>query len=56
MSDAAAVSEIRKSRADGIRPDAVLTVSEWTDAHRKLPKKSSAEPGPWRTAAKARGL
>ena len=49
MSDAA-VREIRKARADGIRPDAVLTVSEWADAHRKLPKKSSAEPGPWRTA------
>ncbi len=48
-SDAAAVREIRQARADGIRPDAVLTVSEWADAHRKLPKKSSAEPGPWRT-------
>jgi phage terminase large subunit GpA-like protein len=24
-------------------------VSEWADAHRRLPKKSSAEPGPWRT-------
>jgi phage terminase large subunit GpA-like protein len=50
MSDAAAVREIRKARADGIRPDAVLTVSEWADAHRRLPKKSSAEPGPWRTS------
>jgi phage terminase large subunit GpA-like protein len=49
-SDDAAVREIRQARADGIRPDAVLTVSEWADAHRKLPKKSSAEPGPWRTA------
>jgi phage terminase large subunit GpA-like protein len=26
-----------------------LTVSQWSDAHRRLPKKSSAEPGPWRT-------
>lgn len=49
MSDAAAIREIRQARADGIRPDAVLTVSEWADKHRKLPKKSSAEPGPWRT-------
>ncbi len=49
-SDAAAVREIRRARADGIRPDAVLTVSEWADAHRILPKKSSAEPGPWRTS------
>ena len=49
MSDAAAIREIRKARADGIRPDAVLSVSEWADQHRRLPKKSSAEPGPWRT-------
>lgn len=48
-SDAAAVREIRQARANGIRPDAVLTVSEWADEKRKLPKKSSAEPGPWRT-------
>lgn len=40
---------IRQAHADGIRPDVLLTVSEWADAHRKLPKKSSAEPGPWRT-------
>ena len=26
-----------------------MTVSEWADAHRRLPKKSSAEPGHWRT-------
>jgi phage terminase large subunit GpA-like protein len=49
VSDAAAIREIRKARADGIRPDAVLSVSEWADQHRRLPKKSSAEPGPWRT-------
>jgi phage terminase large subunit GpA-like protein len=49
VSDAAAAREIRQARANGIRPDAVLTVSEWADSHRKLPKKSSAEPGPWRT-------
>ena len=42
--------EIRRAWADGIRPDAILTVSEWADAHRTLPQKSSAEPGPWRTA------
>lgn len=27
----------------------MLTVSEWSDAHRILPQKASAEPGPWRT-------
>jgi phage terminase large subunit GpA-like protein len=36
--------------ADGIEPETQLSVSEWADAHRRLPKKSSAEPGPWRTS------
>jgi phage terminase large subunit GpA-like protein len=44
-----ALQTIRQARADGIRPEVQLTVSEWADAHRRLPKKSSAEPGPWRT-------
>lgn len=34
----------------GIRPEPRLRVSEWADQHRRLPSKSSAEPGPWRTA------
>src|SRR5437763_4813282 len=46
----AAKAQIRQARADGIRPEVQLRVSEWSDAHRRLPKKSSAEPGPWRTA------
>jgi len=33
----------------GMRPDPMLTVSEWADRHRYLPQKSSAEPGPWST-------
>lgn len=37
------------ARAEGIRPETQQTVSEWADRHRRLPKKSSAEPGPWRT-------
>lgn len=41
---------VRAAWADGIRPDAVLTVSAWADKYRKLEKKSSAEPGQWRTA------
>lgn len=48
--DSAPLTLIRKARAAGIRPDTQLEVSEWSDAHRRLPKKSSAEPGPWRTA------
>jgi phage terminase large subunit GpA-like protein len=33
----------------GLRPDPVLTVSEWADRYRRLSGKSAAEPGPWRT-------
>ncbi len=36
--------------ASGIRPEPELTVGEWADMHRKLPQRSSSEPGPWRTA------
>lgn len=32
-----------------LRPDPVLSVSEWSDRHRFLPSAASAEPGPWRT-------
>ena len=45
----AALAQVWESMAAAIEPDAPLTVSEWADAHRQLPKKSSAEPGPWRT-------
>jgi len=34
----------------GIKPEPLMTVSEWTDAHRMLSSKGSAEPGPWRNA------
>jgi phage terminase large subunit GpA-like protein len=44
-----AVAVLRLARAEGLRPDPPVTVSEWSDAHRRLPAKSSAEPGPWRT-------
>jgi phage terminase large subunit GpA-like protein len=43
-------SSVRSGWSDGLRPDPQLTVSEWADQHRRLPQKSSAEPGPWRTA------
>lgn len=36
--------------SDGLRPEPPLLVSEWADRYRVLPQKSSAEPGPWRTA------
>jgi phage terminase large subunit GpA-like protein len=34
----------------GLKPDPLLTVSEWADRYRNLPSKSSAEPGKWRTS------
>jgi phage terminase large subunit GpA-like protein len=34
----------------GLRPDPDLTVTEWADAYRMLPKKSSAEPGKYRSS------
>ena len=35
--------------ATGSRPDPLLTVSEWADAHRYLSPRASAEPGRYRT-------
>ncbi|TAN58703.1 MAG: phage terminase large subunit family protein [Magnetospirillum sp.] len=34
---------------DGLRPDPLLTVSEWADRHRVLSSRASAEPGRYRT-------
>jgi len=36
--------------ADALRPEPILTVSEWADRKRILPSDTSAEPGPWRTS------
>ena len=36
--------------SSGIRPDPTLTISEWADAHRYLPRKASSEPGKYRTS------
>ncbi len=33
----------------GIKPDPMLTLSEWADQYRMLSQKASAEPGRWRT-------
>ena len=43
-------SRVKRAWGIGLRPDPDVTVSEWADAHRQLSSKSSAEPGPWRTA------
>lgn len=34
---------------EGLTPDPLLTVSEWSDQHRFLSQRASAEPGVWRT-------
>jgi len=44
------LAALDRALADGIRPDTLMTVSQWADAHRLLPRRSSAEPGPWRTS------
>ncbi|KAF0122887.1 MAG: bacteriophage-like protein [Xanthobacteraceae bacterium] len=35
---------------EGLKPDPLLTVSEWADRYRVLSSKSASEPGRWRTA------
>jgi len=41
--------EYTEAFAEGLLPDPALTVSEWSDDHRMLSSKASAEPGRWRT-------
>jgi len=41
--------EIERAWCEGLTPDPLLTVSEWSDRHRMLSSKASAEPGRWRT-------
>ena len=41
---------IEQAWRDGLTPDPLLSVSEWSDLHRMLSSKASAEPGRWRTA------
>jgi phage terminase large subunit GpA-like protein len=49
MSSASAEQIYFGSAAAGIRPDPLLTISQWADKYRKLSQRASAEPGPWRT-------
>lgn len=44
------MQEIVAHAALALRPDPLLSVSEWSDRHRFLPSAASAEPGPWRTS------
>jgi phage terminase large subunit GpA-like protein len=43
-------AEIERAWREGLTPDPLLTVSEWSDRHRVLSSKASAEPGRWRTS------
>jgi len=44
------VAEIERAWREGLTPDPLLSVSEWSDRHRMLSSKASAEPGRWRTS------
>ena len=41
--------EIERAWRDGLKPDPLLTVSEWADRYRVLSQRASSEPGRWRT-------
>ncbi len=38
-------AELEQAWREGLTPDPLLTVSEWSDRHRMLSSKASAEPG-----------
>ncbi len=42
--------DIDRAWREGLTPDPLLSVSEWSDRHRMLSSKASAEPGRWRTS------
>ena len=41
---------VEKTFSDFIRPEPIVTISEWADNHRMLSSKSSSEPGKWKTS------
>ena len=49
-SDYEGASEVERAWREGLTPDPLLSVSEWSDRHRILSSKASAEPGRWRTS------
>jgi phage terminase large subunit GpA-like protein len=50
MDDYEGALEIERAWREGLTPDPLLSVSEWSDRHRMLSSKASAEPGRWRTS------
>lgn len=49
MALASGYEVVWQAAREALRPDPMLTVSEWADAHRMLSQRASAEPGTWRT-------
>ena len=46
----AGADDIRRAWHDGLAPDPLLSVSEWSEKHRMLAARASAEPGRYRIA------
>ncbi len=49
MDDHDDADAIERAWRDGLKPDPLLTVSEWADRYRVLSQRASSEPGRWRT-------
>ena len=49
MDDHDGADAIERAWRDGLKPDPLLTVSEWADRYRVLSQRASSEPGRWRT-------
>jgi phage terminase large subunit GpA-like protein len=49
MDDHDGADAIERAWRDGLKPDPLLTVSEWADHYRVLSQRASSEPGRWRT-------
>jgi hypothetical protein len=49
MDDYDGADAIEGAWRDGLKPDPLLTVSEWADRYRVLSQRASSEPGRWRT-------
>ena len=49
MDDHDGADAIERTWRDGLKPDPLLTVSEWADRYRVLSQRASSEPGRWRT-------
>jgi phage terminase large subunit GpA-like protein len=49
MDDYDGADAIERAWREGLKPDPLLTVSEWADRYRVLSQRASSEPGRWRT-------